>query len=103
MAYVCEREKKIVVRTKMKRAKKLLWKLCLGHGRFPRKAECTYLKVELPELLLGIDVGVSRRDYRTGGERHLSIWRLAVIRSDGGQAAVVSELLVQDGGGGMAG
>lgn len=66
------------------------------------RRSASYLKVELAELLLGVDVGVSRRDYRTGGERHLSIWRLAVIRGDGGQAAVVSELLVQDAGGGMA-
>lgn len=63
-----------------------------------------YLKVELSELLLGVNVGVSRHDYGTSGERHLSIRRLAVIRGGGGQTAVVSELLVQNGGagGGMA-
>lgn len=62
----------------------------------------THLKVELAELLLGVDVGVPRHDYRAGGEGHLSVRRLAVIRSDGGQTTVVPELLVQDGRG-MAG
>ena len=80
---------------------KIAWKLPRTRSdRFSRhgNARCaTYLKVELAELLLGVDVGVSRHNYGTGGERHLCVWRLAVIRSDGGQAAVVSELLVQNG------
>lgn len=81
---------------------KIPWKLPRTRPLSELRGEtkCTYLKVELAELLLGVDVDISRHDYRTGGERHLSIWRLAVIRSDGGQAAVVSELLIQNGGGG---
>lgn len=70
--------------------------------RYKLVCECvwsTYLKVELAELLLGVDVRVARHDYGTGGERYLSIRRLAVIRGDGGQAAIVPELLVQNGGG----
>ena len=68
------------------------------HDRFSSHGNAkTYLKVELAELLLSVNVGVSRHNYGTGGERHLCIWRLAVIRSDGGQTAIVSELLVQNG------
>lgn len=67
------------------------------HAR--EEEEGTHLKVEFAELLLGVDVRVPRYDYRAGGERHLGVRRLAVIRRDGGQTAVVSELFIQDGGG----
>lgn len=99
-----EREKETGDTGEEEKNKATTWKT--ERGRSLRQEQDTnvrtYLKVELAELLLGVDVRVSRYDYGTGGEGHLSVRRLAVIRSDGGQTAVVPELLVQDGRG-MAG